>query len=126
MEALTSTLARVITASAERLASSLQVPPGNRPAFVATVESVLYAQWSSMFGGGEVRLYAPAQSPRQRAERRQRILQALAAGATPAAVARAEGVSVRWVRQLRNWSPVETSAPAAQHGQGDPAARGNA
>jgi hypothetical protein len=107
---MASTLARVITASAERLAVSLHVPADNRPAFVATVESVLYAQWSSMFGGNEVRLYAPAASPRQRADRRARVLQALAAGVSPAAVARTEGVSRRWVEKLRR---AHEHAPAA-------------
>ena len=97
-----SILARVITASAERLAQSLDVPQAARPAFRDTVESVLHGQWASMFGGETVRVrfYASRENQRQRDARRQRILAALKAGELPRAIAKRENVSPSWVHRL--------------------------
>jgi hypothetical protein len=97
-----SILARVIAASADTLAQRLQVPPSNRQAFVSTVESVLYSQWATRFGGETVRVrfYAPQESQRQRDERRNRIVEALRKGEAPRVIAKREGVSSRSVYRV--------------------------
>lgn len=95
-----SILARVISASAASLAQRLQVPPANRQAFVATAEAVLAAQWSTLFGGETVRVYAPRETQRQRAEKRERIVASLQRGESPRVIAKRENVSPSWVHRL--------------------------
>lgn len=98
-----SILSRVITATATRLAQHPSIPAENRPAFAATAETVMHGQWADMFGGETVwvRIYAARSNSQARADRRARILLALAAGQSVATVAHSEGVSTSWVRKLR-------------------------
>lgn len=98
-----SLLTRVISAAAERLADHPTIPLENRLAFRQAAEHVMHAQWASMVGGETVvlRIYASRMSPQTRDARRARILGALAAHEAPAAIAKREGVSARWVRKLQ-------------------------
>ena len=113
-----SILSRVIHATASRLAQHPSIPLEARPAFAATAESVMHGQWADMFGGETVwvRIYAARTNSQSRADRRARILLALAAGQTVATVAHSEGVSRRWVRKLAQQAEppcMESSAAAA-------------
>jgi Mor family transcriptional regulator len=97
----TITVAKLIGAVADRLASDPGIPPDARPAFRATVVSVISAQLASMFGGEEVRFYVPKAATDLRAARDRRIADALASGTPATQVAQSERVSERHVRRLR-------------------------
>lgn len=113
-----SVLDRVLTAAAERLAQSPAVRPENRAEFQRQAVLVMQDQWSSMFGGESVwvRVYAPRVGAQAREERRGRILRALDAGVPTLDIARAERVTERYVRKLRNSPRVESSAEPAEDG----------
>lgn len=101
MKVHTITLARLIGAVADRLASDPGVPTANRSAYRDTVVSVFSAQLTAMFGGEEIRLYVPKTATDLRRARDERISVAVAAGETPATVASRERVSERHVRRVR-------------------------
>jgi DNA-binding NarL/FixJ family response regulator len=74
---------------------------GMPPEAADTVESVLRAELSRLYGGEKVWLSTARMPQETREARNQRILAALAAGEATATIARREGVSVRMVRWLR-------------------------
>lgn len=115
-----SILTRVIGAAAERLAQHPSIPPENRVAFRQAAESVMHGTWASMFGGETVwvRIYAARITAEDRARREARILEALALGDAPEAVARRERVTVRWVQKLRKRTACINSSPAGRDDQG--------
>lgn len=82
-------------ASVSRLAPDPQQRPHLEAHLVSHFRSVL----ADAFGGERIALYAGRRHAR--AEQRQRILAALAAGEATAEIARREGCSVTWVRALR-------------------------
>ena len=101
MKVHTITLARLIGAVADRLASDPGVPTANRSAYRDTVVSVFSAQLTAMFGGEELRFYVPKTATDLRKARDDRIYVAVAAGEPPSAIASRERVSERHVRRVR-------------------------
>lgn len=91
-------LTSVIDAAASRLANDPRVPDANRAAYRDTVVCVLRSQFAVVFGE---RVYVARDPQQERAQRRARIVQALAAGEQPPSIARRERVSERWVRAIR-------------------------
>jgi hypothetical protein len=95
-----SILTRVLAAGAQRLAERWQVPAENREAFLQVASYVLESEWSTRFGGEQVRVWAPRTPAAERQARRGRILQASQSGESPTLIAQREGVSARTVRRL--------------------------
>lgn len=91
-------LSSVINAAADRLARDPRIPDGNRLAYRETAVCVLRSQFAVLFGE---RVYVSRDPQQERALRRARIVQALAAGEEARSIARRERVSERWVRALR-------------------------
>lgn len=106
-----SMLHRVLLAAADDLARQHGVPVAQRHAFVAAAV-VLHEQHLVRALGGE-RVEIPRQGSAQREMRRLRIVDSLRRGEEPAAVARREGVSTRWVRALRGTLAPCTLPPGA-------------
>lgn len=99
-----SILTQVIAQGADALAERWQVPAENRPAFRQTFDSVM-REALGLYAGDRVtsriRMYVAERSSDERQQQRRRILEALARQEEPAAIAKREGVTTRWVRVLR-------------------------
>jgi hypothetical protein len=94
-------LKQFIDRGAAKWAAHVDVPDENREALRATAVRVLESLACEMFGPARVYIRGWVTEPSTRADRLQRILDAIAEGEPPKAIAARELVSVRWVEKLR-------------------------
>lgn len=93
-------LQRIIHAAADKLAADPTIAPDARDAYRAAIVHVFEATICDLIGCDTVQISGWSIAPSARANRRERILQALEAGEPVRTIAARELVSERWVRKL--------------------------
>lgn len=94
-------LQRIIHGAAARLAAHADVPEAHREALRTTAVSIFEHEVCRVIGCDTVQISGWSIAPSERANRRERILAAIAAGDAARVIAARELVSERYVRKLR-------------------------